>query len=88
MKPGLSPPSARIFPHGFIIKEWPKHSPPPSILPTEHGDTTKEPFSIARALFKTCQCASPVFFVNAEGTKRISAPFFDNSRNRLGNLKS
>ena len=55
------------LPQGSTISEWPKVSRPFSCLPPCAAANTKQPFSIARARTSTCQCASPVGWVKAEG---------------------
>src|SRR5262245_1318423 len=64
--PGSVPPSAMMRPQGSAITEWPYVSRPFSCLPPCAAAKTKQPFSIARARIRMCQCASPVCFVNAE----------------------
>ena len=41
---------------------------------------TKAPFSMARARSSTCQCASPVGTVKADGTVKAKAPFCASAR--------
>src|SRR6516225_8906529 len=65
--PGSAAASAIIRPQGSTMSEWPKVSRPFSCLPPCAAAKTKQPFSIARARLRTCQCASPVCLVNAEG---------------------
>ena len=50
--------------------------------------STKQPVSIARARSSTCQCASPVLRVNADGTVRNAAPLSASARYSAGNRKS
>ena len=45
-----------------------------SCLPPCAAANTKQPFSMARARKSTCQCASPVCRVNADGIARNDAP--------------
>src|SRR5262249_48404849 len=72
--PGSVSPSARMRPQGSTMREWPKVSRPFSCLPPCAAASTKAPFSIARARLSTCQCASPVCLVNAEGMARNEHP--------------
>src|SRR3954469_16598332 len=72
--PGSVPPSAMTRPHGSTTSECPKVSRPCSCRPPCAAANTKEPFSIARARISTCQCASPVCLVKAEGIARKLAP--------------
>src|ERR1043165_2794622 len=72
--PGSVPPSARIRPHGSTTTEWPKGARPFSCSPPCAAANTNEPVSIARARISTCQCASPVCLVKAEGMARNVAP--------------
>ena len=58
-------------PQGSTISEWPKVSRPFSCLPPCAAANTKQPFSMARARISTCQCASPVCWVKAEGIASI-----------------
>src|SRR6266851_3137222 len=71
---GSTPPSASTRPHGSIASEWPNVSRPFSWVPPWAAANTKQPFSMARARSSTCQCASPVCLVNAEGMLRNEAP--------------
>ena len=73
-RPARVPPSARMRPQGSTISEWPKVSRPFSCLPACAAANTKQPFSMARARISTCQCASPVCCVKAEGIASMVAP--------------
>ena len=72
--PGSVPASAMMRPQGSTISEWPYVSRPFSCLPPCAAAKTKQPFSMARARIRTCQCASPVCLVNAEGIASMVAP--------------
>ena len=73
--PGSVAPSATMRPQGIHARsEWPKVSRPVSRLPPGAAANTKQPFSMARARISTCQCASPVCRVNADGIARKEAP--------------
>src|SRR5579883_2358422 len=74
MTAGSVPPSARMRPHGSTTSECPNVSRPLWCRPPCAAAKTKAPFSIARARISTCQCASPVRLVNAEGTEKNEAP--------------
>ncbi len=87
-KPGSSPPSASTSPQGSTISEWPKVRRSPECRPHCAGAMTKQPVSIARARNSTCQWASPVTLVNAEGTDNITAPSCARARYRYGNRRS
>src|SRR6185437_2397599 len=72
--PGSIPPSAMMRPQGSTISEWPNVSLPFSCVPPCAAAKTKQPFSIARLRMRTCQCASPVCLVNADGIASMVAP--------------
>src|SRR5206468_4545293 len=72
--PGSTPPSASTSPQGSTISEWPYVSRLFSCRPAWAAAKMKQPVSMARARSSVCQCASPVFFVNADGTVRNEAP--------------
>ena len=85
--PGSVPPSARMRPQGSTTSEWPKVSRPFSCLPPCAAANTKQPFSIARARISTCQCASPVCRVKADGIARKARrlrPARDRARESAG----
>jgi hypothetical protein len=65
---------AMTRPHGSTTSECPNVARPFSWSPPCAAANTNEPFSIARARISTCQCASPVCRVNAEGIARNVAP--------------
>ena len=73
-RPARSPPSAMTLPQGSMTIEWPKVSRPLSWVPPCAAASTKQPFSTARARLSTCQWASPVWRVKAEGIARNERP--------------
>src|SRR5262249_57261024 len=77
---GSTPPSARISPQGETMRLWPYVSRPLSCRPPWAAANTKQPLSMARARTSTCQCASPVGRVKADGIARKSAPALAKAR--------
>src|ERR1700730_12684705 len=72
--PGSSPPSARTSPQGDTTRLWPWVLRPFSCRPPWAAASTKAPVSMARARTSTCQWASPVCRVKADGMAMKSAP--------------
>src|SRR5262245_49652144 len=86
--PGSTPPSAMTTPQGSTISECPKVSRLFSCMPARAAANTKQPVSIARERSSTCQCASPVLRVKAEGTVRKEAPLSASARYSAGKRRS
>lgn len=80
--------SKSIYPHGSTTKLCPYKCLPGNGDPTTPAATTNEQFSIALALYRECQWASPVFYRNAAGFENIVQPFVTRCLNTSGNLRS
>src|SRR5215831_6217911 len=88
MTEGSTAASASTSPQGSMISEWPKVSRLFSCRPPWAAANTKQPVSIARARSSTCQCASPVLRVKADGTLRNDAPLSASARYSAGKRTS
>src|SRR5580704_14392070 len=86
--PGSMSPSARMRPHGSMTIECPKVSRPTSWRPPCAAASTKQPFSMAPARLRLCQCASPVCLVKQDGMARNTLPASASARWSAGKRKS
>ena len=89
--PGSMPPSAMTAtPRITTTSEWPNVSrltfswAPPCAA----AQAQQHVFSIARALSSACQCASPVWRVNAAGIARNDEPASASALNSAGKRRS